>query len=238
MVASSKKIKYLLTISLLYSTLYTDSEGGHEMDKIRDYENYLIDTTGNVYRANGRENMKLSKGISASGYYTVHLCKEGHAKELFIHKVVADTYIPNPMGYRYVRHVNGDGLDNRVENLEWCKFRPYSKTRRVVMCDVNGEEMMSFSGVQSAGKWLRENVGAKTTACRNVTRCCVGQIDSYMGVKFKYSDDEPRDCSNEFTECSNERVIVSVTKGTYDKLTELYGDIGLDEYINKLIKEG
>lgn len=38
----------------------------------------------------------------------------------YLHRMVAEKYIPNPNGYTDVNHINGIKSDNRVENLEWC----------------------------------------------------------------------------------------------------------------------
>ena len=41
-------------------------------------------------------------------------------RTVVVHRVVAQAWIPNPDGKPFINHINGDKVDNRVENLEWC----------------------------------------------------------------------------------------------------------------------
>lgn len=54
------------------------------------------------------------------GYLKVDLVKDSKPKRFFIHRLVANSFIPNPENKPEVNHKNGIKTDNRVENLEWC----------------------------------------------------------------------------------------------------------------------
>lgn len=61
----------------------------------------------------------LRPKTNGSGYLFVMLCKGKARKHAYIHRLVADAFIPNPEQKPQVNHVNGVKSDNHVSNLEW-----------------------------------------------------------------------------------------------------------------------
>jgi hypothetical protein len=89
------------------------------------YENvYQISSLGNIRRIQSpytkRSINKLLKPTDNRGYLRLPLYKDGKRERFFIHRLVAEAFIPNfSPSKTYVNHLNCNKQDNRVENLEW-----------------------------------------------------------------------------------------------------------------------
>lgn len=62
----------------------------------------------------------LSLCDNGHGYKQVFVCVNNKRYMRYVHRLVAECFIPNPNGLPEVNHLNGDKCNNRVENLEWC----------------------------------------------------------------------------------------------------------------------
>ena len=62
-------------------------------------------------------------GEKGKGYWRARLIKNSSYKYFFVHRLVAEAFIPNPNNYATVNHINGIKTDNRIDNLEWCSLK-------------------------------------------------------------------------------------------------------------------
>ncbi len=94
------------------------------MKHIKGYENlYAIDEQGNVYSLRYNRRMKpcvRKRGNENKKYHHVCLCVERNLTTHAIHRLVAETFILNPLNLPCVDHIDHDLSNNSVENLRWC----------------------------------------------------------------------------------------------------------------------
>lgn len=89
------------------------------------YEKYSISEDGLVMNEIGN----ILKEQIKDGYYTVCLYGNGNKKWKRIHRLIAETFIPNPNNYPLVDHINNIRIDNRIENLRWINSSGNNRNR-------------------------------------------------------------------------------------------------------------
>lgn len=92
-----------------YEGLYEVSDQG----RVRSIDRY--DSIGRL-----RKKRYIKLLLHSSGYFSVGLSKKGKVTIYLVHRLVAQVFIPNPLGLPQVNHKDEDKLNNNVDNLEWC----------------------------------------------------------------------------------------------------------------------
>lgn len=84
---------------------------------IEEFPKYLISNKGRIKTINTLEDKKVF--TKEDGYVATGLTKNKKEHYKYVHRLVAEAFVPNPNNKGQVNHKNGIKNDNSVENLEW-----------------------------------------------------------------------------------------------------------------------
>ena len=89
------------------------------LGNIKSKERSVIVNDNPVYERHLKE--KILKPELTRGYYTVGLHKDGKLIKLaYVHRLVAEAFLPNPNNLPQINHKDENPKNNCVDNLEWC----------------------------------------------------------------------------------------------------------------------
>lgn len=88
--------------------------------KGKEYKDYLIDENGNIF--NHITKKELKPWIINSGYKVINLYEKGSSIRVLLHRLVANTFIGEIPPKYTVNHIDGNKLNNNVNNLEIITF--------------------------------------------------------------------------------------------------------------------
>lgn len=94
---------------------------------VKGYEGlYEVSNFGRVKSLGNNKSRKekiLKPEKHRNGYFRVDLYKDGKVKHFYVHRLVAEAFIPNPYGFEQINHKNEDKTNNAVSNIEWCSAK-------------------------------------------------------------------------------------------------------------------
>lgn len=83
------------------------------------YDDYEVSFFGRVRNATNK-NILSNIDRNRTGYLRVYLFKDHKKKRYFIHRLVAEAFLPKKQGKDFVNHKDGNKQNNELGNLEWC----------------------------------------------------------------------------------------------------------------------
>ena len=123
----------------------------------------------------------LKPNIINGGYEQIKLFKSGKAKMFLVHRLVAETFLPNPKKLPQVNHIDGNKLNNKLENIEWCTAKEnmvHSVTHRirrdikpVDMLSEDGEYIKTFNSIKEAARESGVSHNHISRCCREIYGC-------------------------------------------------------------------
>lgn len=156
------------------------------MKDIKNYEGlYAITEDGQVWGYKRKHWLALTP--DKDGYLTVKLSKNNIGKRVRVHRLVAETYIPNPDSLLEVNHKDEDKTNNCVSNLEWCddKYNNRYGTRlekisKPVICIETGIRYYGAQAAADATGIQRSSIG----------RVCRGNQKTAGGYHWRYANEQ------------------------------------------------
>lgn len=150
---------------------------------------------GTILRASNRT--KSSKN-SLFCYQGVNLHRDGIGKNVDIHRLVAEAFIPNPNNLPIVNHIDENPSNNNVENLEWCtqkhnqnhgtlpERRKLINIRAVNQYTLEGDFVRRYNSLDEARKEMKLPPTSISNACR-------GYSGSAGGFLWRYTNPTPEE---------------------------------------------
>lgn len=152
-----------------------------------------------VIRSNGSKMTYARKEkirtVKEFGYEEVKVSVNNKTKHYKVHRMVAETFIPNPDNKPFINHKDGNKLNNHVSNLEWCtkeENQQHAERNNMVrdrrgyavdVYDCNGY-VATFASITKASKYL------------NLDRIIIGRIidtnNKLKGFSFRSVSTSPR----------------------------------------------
>lgn len=168
------KYKSWRVYTLIKNTFGEDLNEYKDYVPLKGFENlYLINKNGNIISlGNGIFNTRV-KEISkcdCDGYLICNLSKNGKTKQYYIHRLIAETFIPNPRNFPFVNHKDENKKNNTIENLEWCTAKynvQYSLGIPIKCYDFYTEETVIYPSAHECARNIKSNYKTILQHCEN-----------------------------------------------------------------------
>ena len=172
---------------------------------------YKVSNLGRIlslnYNHTGKPDL-MTPSTNTKGYLQVHLSKNGEYKKCLVHRLVAQTFLPNPENKPQVNHkIEGDegkkinmvifdkdgNIDKEKTTIEWCTVKENhdygthnervakALSKRVLQLSLDGDLIREWESSKECGR-NGFNQG-------HVAACCRGEEKTHKGFKWMYADD-------------------------------------------------
>ena len=174
---------------------------------------YKVSNLGRIlslnYNRTGKPEL-MTPGERKDGYFQVCLRKNGESKTCLVHRLVAQTFLPNPENKPCINHkiqgkkgksmnmiiFNEDGtIDKERTTIEWVTYEENNnyetRNERIAKAKINGKKSKKVLQFTLDGELIREwpsihECGRNGFNRSSVCLCCQGKHKTHKGFRFMY----------------------------------------------------
>ena len=181
-------------------------EGYYEVDqfgRVFGLARSIVVVDGNRTYTKHLKEKKIKQAMNSNGYKVVSLVMNGKQTNVYVHRIVAEAFLPNPDNLPMVNHKDEDKTNNFLENLEWCtaaynntygkaierrakKLRGRESEKRVAVIQrrPDGSFKARFASVTEAAKVMDGSTSAISAVCRGKRKMAYGYIWEYEDCSY------------------------------------------------------
>lgn len=150
---------------------------------VRGYESYYeISNLGRVKSTSYKGKRMLKPAITKNGYLNVVFCVRQKREHKFIHRLVAEAFLPNINNYSTVKHKDRNKLNNCVENLEWLSVEDNNRYSNTKM--LKREQVLQIPAFISKGYTQLEIAKHFNVSRRTIQFVLKGEHWKNLGIDF------------------------------------------------------
>jgi hypothetical protein len=137
------------------------------------YEMYEISNMGRIKMLNGKIRNSFS---DFNGYCSIRLKSGDISKSELVHRLVANTFIPNPENKPIVNHIDSNKKNNNINNLEWTNMSEnishayntgtHNQASKIIQYNKDKIKIQEFNSINDASRKLNICASTLSKLCR------------------------------------------------------------------------
>ena len=169
-----------------------------EWKQIKGFDGYFINKEGQIKSTRsfkGTQEKILKPSKNQQGYITYNLMRGGKVFRKPLHRLLMETFKPNKDNLPCINHIDGNILNNSLDNLEWCTYghnekeayrlglkQSRIKPKQVVQLSKDYKIENVFESLQQIEKSFGYSSG-------NIAQVCNKKRKSAYGYIWRYADE-------------------------------------------------
>lgn len=181
------------------------SEVGEIWKPVVGYEDlFIVSSTGKIVSLSRVVDRKRYKFVKPPTLLSIFLDKQGypvvnltipprHTIHRFVHRLVAESFIPNPYQYPCVDHIDANPKNSHIDNLRWCSYsmnnmNPITRKRnsdaKKGKIPTNAKPVIRINLQDPLDVKVFPSASVEGFSQSHICSCCLGKRQSHKGYKW------------------------------------------------------